>query len=89
MSQLTPNAANRPGTPVLTAATDEASEETILRQLTVLIADARLMEKKVTALFEQRIEARLPGDEPAQPGSAKGQSMFSCLSLCCSRLARH
>ncbi|GAA5906257.1 uncharacterized protein JCM6883_005490 [Sporobolomyces salmoneus] len=65
--RLTPNPGNRPGTPILN---DEASEETVLRQLTVLIADSRLMERKVMELFHQRIQSRLPGDEPDQPGSA-------------------
>ncbi|KAI5481066.1 component of oligomeric golgi complex 2 [Pseudohyphozyma bogoriensis] len=48
----------RPGTP---SAQDEVSEETTLRQLTVLIADSRQMEKKVLELFESRIQSRLPG----------------------------
>ncbi|GAA5853661.1 hypothetical protein JCM5353_001396 [Sporobolomyces roseus] len=66
--RLTPNPNGRPSTPNLL--NDEASEETVLRQLTVLIADARLMEKKVNELFVERIQARLPGDEPDQTGSA-------------------
>lgn len=53
---------------------DEASEENVLRQLTVLIADSRLMEKKVNELFSERIQGRLPGDEPDLPGSASGTS---------------
>jgi len=37
------------------------------------------MEKKVNELFVERIQARLPGDDPDQPGSAIGafQSPFS------------
>ncbi|GAA6009286.1 hypothetical protein JCM11491_004257 [Sporobolomyces phaffii] len=65
--RLTPTPGNRPGTPIIN---DEASEETVLRQLTVLIADSRLMEKKVSELFSERIQPRLPGDDPDQPGSA-------------------
>ncbi|GAA6061648.1 hypothetical protein JCM10212_002525 [Sporobolomyces blumeae] len=66
--RLTPTPGNRPGTPTIVG--DEASEETILRQLTVLIADSRLLERRVTELFEERIQARLPGDDPSQPDCA-------------------
>ncbi|GAA5933962.1 COG2 family protein [Sporobolomyces koalae] len=57
----------RPGTPVVN---DEASEETVLRQLTVLIADSRLMQRKVNELFTERIQSRLPGDAPDGPTPA-------------------
>ncbi|GAA6031739.1 hypothetical protein JCM8097_001962 [Rhodosporidiobolus ruineniae] len=49
-SRLTPSASassTRPSTPSGQPQSDEASEETTLRQLTVLIADARTMERKV------------------------------------------
>ncbi|SCZ93005.1 BZ3501_MvSof-1269-A2-R1_Chr1-1g00545 [Microbotryum saponariae] len=45
----------RPGTP-----SDEATEEATLRQLTVLIADSTLMERKVLELYHQSIAPRLP-----------------------------
>lgn len=38
------------------------------------------MEKKVNELFEDRIQARLPGDEPDQPGCASGE-ILSTLSI--------
>jgi hypothetical protein len=60
---------SRPGTP---AQDDAVSEEATLRQLTVLIADSRLMEKKAAELFEERIKHRLPGDADSQDGSASG-----------------
>lgn len=44
----------RPGTP-----SDEATEEATLRQLTVLIADSTLMERKVLELYHQKIAPRL------------------------------
>ncbi|GAA5885926.1 hypothetical protein JCM5296_007033 [Sporobolomyces johnsonii] len=66
--RLTPSTGStRPGTPTVG---DDVSEETTLRQLTVLIADSRLMAKKVTELFSERIQNRLPGEDPSQPGSA-------------------
>ncbi|CEQ41823.1 SPOSA6832_03571, partial [Sporobolomyces salmonicolor] len=66
--RLTPSTGNtRPGTPTVG---EDVSEETTLRQLTVLVADSRLMEKKVAELFSERIQTRLPGEDPSQPGSA-------------------
>ncbi|SGY62387.1 BQ5605_C007g04684 [Microbotryum silenes-dioicae] len=47
----------RVGTP-----SDEATEEATLRQLTVLIADSTLMERKVLELYHQSIAPRLPQD---------------------------
>ncbi|GAA5926369.1 hypothetical protein JCM1841_006995 [Sporobolomyces salmonicolor] len=66
--RLTPSTGNtRPGTPTVG---EDVSEETTLRQLTVFVADSRLMEKKVAELFSERIQTRLPGEDPSQPGSA-------------------
>ncbi len=53
-------APTRPGTP---AGGEEQTEEAALRQLTVLIADSCLMEKKVEDLFERRIRGMLPEEE--------------------------
>lgn len=76
--QLTPSAGGtRPGTP---GAGVDVSEETTLRQLTVLIADARLMERKAGELFSERIQARLPGESEA---GAAGQSSFVFPDLPC------
>lgn len=64
---------SRPGTPSL--AGEDVTEESTLRQLTVLIADARLMEKRALALFDDRIKLRLPGREDhADPESARSES---------------
>lgn len=62
-SQLTPNPTTpRPGTPGPSEA-DTVSEEATLRQLTVLIADARTMERRVRRLYEERIRDKLPRSE--------------------------
>jgi len=65
-------APTRPGTP---ASGDDQNEETTLRQLTVLISDSCLMEKKVEELFERRIRALLP-DEEQDPGESSPTSKF-------------
>ncbi|ORY89153.1 oligomeric golgi complex component, COG2-domain-containing protein [Leucosporidium creatinivorum] len=65
---------SRPGTP---GHGDEVTEESSLRQLTVLIADSRLMEKKALELFESTIRSRLPGTEDAE--TQGDDSAFSVL----------
>ncbi|KWU42557.1 COG complex component [Rhodotorula sp. JG-1b] len=58
--RLTPNPSTpRPGTPGPSEA-DTVSEEATLRQLTVLIADARTMERRGRRLYEERIRDKLP-----------------------------
>jgi hypothetical protein len=62
-SQLTPNPSTpRPVTPGPSEA-DTVSEEATLRQLTVLIADARTMERRARRLYEERIRVKLPRSE--------------------------
>ncbi|BGP14663.1 hypothetical protein JCM10213_001627 [Rhodosporidiobolus nylandii] len=79
-SRLTPSAGStRPGTPSQAAQQDEVSEETTLRQLTVLVADARTMERKVLELFEERIREKVQGDETA--GDVIRASLASLTSL--------
>jgi len=75
MAQLS-SSASRPGTP---GHGDEVTEESTLRQLTVLIADSRLMEKKTLELFESTIRSRLPGAEEADPQAE--DSAFGALEL--------
>ncbi|GAA6002288.1 COG2 family protein [Rhodotorula paludigena] len=78
-SRLTPSAGGtRPGTP---GAGDDVSEETTLRQLTVLIADARLMERKAEELFSQRMQARLPGESEAGAADVMAESLSAVTSL--------
>ncbi|GAA5967676.1 hypothetical protein JCM8115_006895 [Rhodotorula mucilaginosa] len=61
--RLTPNPSTpRPGTPGPSEA-DTVSEEATLRQLTVLIADARTMERRARRLYEERIRVKLPRSE--------------------------
>lgn len=61
--QLTPNSSTpRPGTPGPSEA-DTVSEEATLRQLTVLIADARTMERRARRLYADRIRNKLPRAE--------------------------
>ncbi|GAA5842321.1 hypothetical protein JCM11251_003984 [Rhodosporidiobolus azoricus] len=57
----------RPSTPSQQqqAASDDVSEEATLRQLTVLIADSRTMEKQVWELWESRITGQVRGDDTA------------------------
>ncbi|KAM0790884.1 hypothetical protein ACM66B_004723 [Microbotryomycetes sp. NB124-2] len=60
---------SRPSTPG-TLSNDDAgasSEDATLRQLTVLVSDARTMERRVRRLFEERIRPRLP--EAADEGT--------------------
>ncbi|KAK4704772.1 conserved oligomeric Golgi complex subunit 2, partial [Phenoliferia sp. Uapishka_3] len=67
--QLSAASANssRPGTPGF----EEPSEESTLRHLTVLIADSRLMERKVYQLFDERIRGKLlGGEDESSEGSA-------------------
>ncbi|GAA5969864.1 hypothetical protein JCM11641_008068 [Rhodosporidiobolus odoratus] len=76
-SRLAPSAGStRPGTP---AQSEDVSEETILRQLTVLIADARRMERRVTELFEERIRDKLAGEESASEVIATSLSSMTSL----------
>ncbi|TKA51088.1 hypothetical protein B0A53_05874 [Rhodotorula sp. CCFEE 5036] len=61
--RLTPNPSTpRPVTPGPSEA-DTVSEEATLRQLTVLIADARTMERRARRLYEERIRVKLPRSE--------------------------
>ncbi|GAA6002082.1 hypothetical protein JCM10207_003064 [Rhodosporidiobolus poonsookiae] len=82
-SRLTPSAGStRPSTPAPPgggAGGDEASEEATLRQLTVLVADARAMERRVLELFEERIRGKLVGDDEA--GDVLRASLASMTSL--------
>ena len=64
-------APTRPGTP---AGGDEQGEEATLRQLTVLIADSCLMERKVEELFERRIRGLLPEvDQESGDSNPRGE----------------
>ncbi|GAA5884786.1 hypothetical protein JCM6882_005394 [Rhodosporidiobolus microsporus] len=71
----------RPSTPSAQqqAVSDDVSEETTLRQLTVLIADSRTMERKVWELWEERIAKMVKGDEAA--GDVLRASLTNLTSL--------
>ncbi|GAA5836232.1 hypothetical protein JCM9279_002236 [Rhodotorula babjevae] len=83
-SRLAPSASStRPGTPSSTpvAGTDDVSEETTLRQLTVLVADAVTMERRIMELFETRIRAKLPGGDDADAADVMRESLSALTSL--------
>ncbi|BGP46800.1 hypothetical protein JCM10450v2_002648 [Rhodotorula kratochvilovae] len=70
----------RPNTPGA-APGDDVSEETTLRQLTVLIADAATMERQVRALFEARIRDKLPGGDEAGAAEVLDESLSALSAL--------
>ncbi|GAA5925591.1 hypothetical protein JCM3775_001450 [Rhodotorula graminis] len=83
-SRLAPSASStRPGTPSSTpiAGTDDVSEETTLRQLTVLVADAVTMERRIMELFETRIRAKLPDGDQADAADVMRESLSALTSL--------
>ncbi|BGP06652.1 hypothetical protein JCM10049v2_002476 [Rhodotorula toruloides] len=81
-SRLAASAGNsRPATPGPAPVNDEVSEETTLRQLTVLIADAQTMERKVLDLFEERIKGRLPADGRDEAGDIMRDSLSSVTAI--------
>ncbi|GAA5898368.1 hypothetical protein JCM8208_006959 [Rhodotorula glutinis] len=83
-SRLAPSASStRPGTPSSTpvAGTDDVSEETTLRQLTVLVADAVTMERRIIDLFETRIRGKLPGGDEAEAADVMRESLSALTSV--------
>ncbi|GAA6050782.1 hypothetical protein JCM3770_001642 [Rhodotorula araucariae] len=80
-NRLTASAGStRPNTPG-GAAGDDVSEETTLRQLTVLIADAATMERQVRALFDSRIRHKLPGGDDASAAEVLDESLSALVAL--------
>ncbi|BGP23394.1 hypothetical protein JCM10295v2_002290 [Rhodotorula toruloides] len=81
-SRLAVSAGNsRPATPGPVSGNDEVSEETTLRQLTMLIADAQTMERRVFNLFEERIRGRLPPDVRDDAGDVMRESLSSVTAV--------
>lgn len=73
---------SRPATPnqsqaQAAAGGDEVmTEESTLRQLTVLVADVRLLDRKVVELFDDRIRSRLPATGEEAGHSSRGESAY-------------
>lgn len=67
-------APSRPSTPA--PPSEDQNDESILRQLTVLIADASLMEKKINTLYEERISTLLPSEDDVAPSETSAAGEF-------------